>query len=89
MILYIPAEGENRSLDQIWMKTIEMTHVMFKGFPCSSDDKAPNCNAGDLGSIPGLGRSPGKRKTFWPSIEYYACILLCWGLNYVPPKFTC
>ena len=61
MILYIPAEGENRSLDQIWMKTIEMTHVMFKGFPCSSDDKAPNCNAGDLGSIPGLGRSPGKR----------------------------
>ena len=61
MILYIPAEGENRSLDQIWMKTIEMTHVMFKGFPCSSDDKAPNCNEGDLGSIPGLGRSPGKR----------------------------
>ena len=22
-------------------------------------DKAPNCNAGDLGSIPGSGRSPG------------------------------
>ena len=25
-----------------------------------SDGKAPACNAGDLGSIPGLGRSPGE-----------------------------
>ena len=25
-----------------------------------SDDKASACNAGDLGSIPGLGRSPGE-----------------------------
>ena len=61
MILYIPAEGENRSLDQIWMKTIEMTHVMFKGFPCSSVGKESACSAGDRGLIPGLGRSPGER----------------------------
>ena len=27
------------------------------GFPDSSDSKASACNAGDLGSIPGLGRS--------------------------------
>ena len=27
-------------------------------FPGSSDDKQSVCNAGDLGSIPGLGRSP-------------------------------
>ena len=27
------------------------------GFPGGSDDK--ECNTGDLGSIPGLGRSPG------------------------------
>ena len=33
MILYIPAEAENRSLDQIWMKTIEMIYTMSKGFP--------------------------------------------------------
>ena len=26
---------------------------------CSSADKESACNAGDLGSIPGLGRSPG------------------------------
>ena len=28
------------------------------GFPSGSDSKASVCNAGDLGSIPGLGRSP-------------------------------
>ena len=29
-------------------------------FPGGSDGKASACNAGDLGSIPGLGRSPGE-----------------------------
>ena len=29
------------------------------GFPAGSDGKASACNAGDPGSIPGLGRSPG------------------------------
>ena len=30
------------------------------GFPCGSDVKESACNAGDLGSISGLGRSPGE-----------------------------
>ena len=30
------------------------------GFPCSSVDKDSACSAGDPGSIPGLGRSPGE-----------------------------
>ena len=29
-------------------------------FPGGSEVKASTCNAGDLGSIPGLGRSPGE-----------------------------
>ena len=29
------------------------------GFPGGSEGKEAACNAGDLGSIPGLGRSPG------------------------------
>ena len=29
------------------------------GFPGGSDSKEPTCNAGDLGLIPGSGRSPG------------------------------
>ena len=30
------------------------------GFPGGSDSKESACNAEDLGSIPGLGRSPGE-----------------------------
>ena len=32
--------------------------------PCSSAGKESACNAGDLGSIPGLGRSPGEGKGY-------------------------
>ena len=34
--------------------------TFIKGFPGSSEVKASACNAGDPGSIPGLGRSPGE-----------------------------
>ena len=33
---------------------------VFLGFPCGSAGKESACNAGDLDSIPGLGRSPGE-----------------------------
>ena len=33
--------------------------IMTGGFPGSSDGKESTCNAGDLGSISGLGRYPG------------------------------
>ena len=33
---------------------------MLMGFPGGSDGKISACNAGDLGLIPGLGRSPGE-----------------------------
>ena len=33
---------------------------MQQGFPGGSDSKESACNAGDLDSIPGLGRSPGE-----------------------------
>ena len=31
------------------------------GFPGGSDSKGSACTVGDLGSVPGLGRSPGGR----------------------------
>ena len=34
------------------------------GFPCGSAGKEFASNVGDLGSIPGLGRSPGEGKSF-------------------------
>ena len=34
------------------------------GVPCGSAGKESTCNVGDLGSIPGLGRYPGKGKGY-------------------------
>ena len=47
-------------------KTIALTRWTFvsKGFPCGSAGKESACNAGDLGSIPGLGRSPEEEKGY-------------------------
>ena len=34
------------------------------GFPCGSAGKESTCNVGNLGLIPGLGRSPGEGKVY-------------------------
>ena len=36
------------------------TTASYQGFPGGSTGKEPACNVGDLGSIPGLGRSAGE-----------------------------
>ena len=41
---------------------------VFLGFPCDSAGKESACNAGNLGSIPGLGISPGEGKGY--PLEY-------------------
>ena len=40
------------------------------GFPSGSDAKESAYNAGDLGSIPGLGRSPGEGNGYPPQYSY-------------------
>ena len=40
------------------------TYTLLVGFPCGSAGKESACNAGDVGLIPGLGRSPGERKGY-------------------------
>ena len=46
---------------------LSFLHCIFLlGFPCGSAGKESSCNAGDLGSIPGLGRSPGEGKGGYP-----------------------
>ena len=40
------------------------TSLLCMGFPYGSAGKESACNAGDLGSIPGLGRSPGEGKGY-------------------------
>ena len=43
------------------------------GFPCGLAGKEPVCNAGDLGLVPGLGRSPGEGKATH-------CSILAWRI---------
>ena len=57
---------------------------IFLGFPGGSDSKESACNAGDLGSIPGLGRSPWGRA--WLERNEYIllktmCLKLCYSLK--------
>ena len=47
----------------VWENPLEegmATHSSILGFACGSAGKESACNAGDLGSIPGLGKSPGE-----------------------------
>ena len=37
---------------------------VFLGSPCGSSSEEPSHSAGDLGLIPGLGRSPGEGKSY-------------------------
>ena len=37
----------------------DITYIRNLGFPGGSDGKESTCNVGGLGSVPGLGRSPG------------------------------
>ena len=46
-----------------WRRHKLLTPVLL-GFLCDSADKQSGCNAGDLGSIPGLKRSPGEGKGY-------------------------
>ena len=39
---------------------VSYIYVIFMGFPSGSDSKESACNAGDLDSNPGLGRSLGE-----------------------------
>ena len=39
-------------------------HYLIEGFPSGSAGKESACKVGDLGLIPGLGRSPGEEKDY-------------------------
>ena len=53
-------------------RTIKWVAISYSntGFPGGSEVKASASNVGDLGSIPGLGRSPGEGNV------YYMCVLV-------------
>ena len=54
--------------------------VLRYSFPCGSAGKESACKAGDLGSIPGLGRSPGEGKGYplqYSGLENFMGCMVC------------
>ena len=54
---------------------------VFFGFPCASAGEESACNAGDLGSIPGLRRSPGEGNGFplqYPGLDNSVDCIIRW-----------
>ena len=46
----------------LWLGSVKGKGLLGSGFPGSSNGKESACNAGDLGSVPGLRRSPGEQQ---------------------------
>ena len=70
----VVCHGKNQESRQLWLslKHIQLLECMASlCFPSGSDGKASVCNAGDSGSIPGLGRSAGEGNG---SLLQYSCL---------------
>ena len=53
---------------------------VFLGFPYGSAGKESACNVGDLGLVPGLGRSPGEGKGYplqFSSLKNFMDFIVC------------
>ena len=48
----------------LFASMIKSLETLLEGFPGGSASKESVCNAGDLGSIPGLGRLPGEGNSY-------------------------
>ena len=71
--------GSSQPRDWTQVSCIAGIFSLFLGFPGGSAGKESACNAGDLGSIPGLGRFPGEGKGYplqYSALENYIdCIV--------------
>ena len=59
----------------------QATHSSILGFPWCSAGEESTCNAGDLGLIPGLGKSPGEGNGYplWYSPGEFCGLHSPWG----------
>ena len=66
-----------------WATSLSLS-MCNSGFPCGSAGKESACNAGDLGSIPGLGWSPGEGNGYplqYSGLENSVDCISPWGLR--------
>ena len=55
----------------ITLGKIDLVYNWCLGFPGGTVIKNPPANAGDMGSVPGSGRSPGERNSY---LLQYSCL---------------
>ena len=60
MASYSPWVAKSHTTEQLSTHAYTCVSIYIWGFHGGSDGKESACNAGDLGSILGLGRSPGE-----------------------------
>ena len=61
---FLGREGFDSRVGKIHWRRDMLPTLAFLGFPVGSAGKESACNVGDVGSIPGLGRSPGEGKGY-------------------------
>ena len=71
---------------QLWRcRRMDLKYILeVEGFPGGSAGKESTCNVGDLGLIPGLGRSPGEGKGYllqYSGLENSSDCISPWGLK--------
>ena len=57
---YSGSDTSQKEFFQATLAKVETSRTIQPGFPAGSVEKESTCNAGDMGSIPGLGRYPGE-----------------------------
>ena len=81
LVKNLPAMQETPVREDHWRRDTLPTTV-FLGFSCGSAGIESACNAGDLGWIPGLGRSPGEGKGY--PLQYSQASLRAQRVNNLP-----
>ena len=74
--------GFDSWIKKIWWRRDRLPIPVFLGFPCSTTGKESACNLGNLGSIPGLGRSPREGKGYplqYSGLENFMNSTSSWG----------
>ena len=67
-LISLQSKDSQESSPALQFKSINSLALSPLCFPCGSAGKESACSAGDLGSIPGLGRSPGEGNCY--SLQY-------------------
>ena len=63
--LFVPyTSGTSEAGPSSSLVNVSIPLLIHGDFPCGSAGKESACNAGNLGSIPGFGRSPGEGKVY-------------------------